>query len=510
MIRKIFEAMEARELSLTPEPQKKTRSEMGNAFLDELKKMVPGEQIMLMGPFIFVGDGEGGVLGKYELSFWPAGSGFAENDDVDTIHIGFVQVEKEHRGAGGNRLMKYLTTAADNLGFALDGDIDPQPYAGERKPPMNKRRLAKYYKHFGFKPVKGQRGHITRDPKIESVDERFAQAVFESIDAMTNTPVTEFGLKWFGLYNQTVGWAKSGGELLKYDNIEAAREAQDQWNYAVPSRQATWEVKPLRSGYKEPGPWDFSVDSVTRESVTEKLNWDPGKTPRSRGVWQKKTTPSSQLRAKSTRATTLGDIKSVLDDQGFTLIGLTQKEFDDEFGEDQFTELVWIKGDKEYSVRVEASGAHDGAAVQTVFLFDEKDEDREQYFEYPTADEFRARLSDLTGGVTESLNEKMPMWKGEPRISTPPSKMSIADEVEKRVGEFGWTLKSSGFNHVVFEHYARDENLVVEYDLDGVRRFLIREPDGEVTEFPATVDEIVHRARGMATDADEWSVEDEE
>lgn len=160
MIRQILEAT-------TPG----TPVEMGNAFLEVLEKLAGEGQVGLMGPFVFVGNKKGGILAQLELSFHTAGM-FDQNP---AVHVGFVGVKPEDRGKGyAARVLRMVSKAADELGWTITGDVLPQKMRGDKRPPMNRTRLSKFYKMFGANVDKT--GHVKRKPTPREMVEKILEA----------------------------------------------------------------------------------------------------------------------------------------------------------------------------------------------------------------------------------------------------------------------------------------------------------------------------------------------
>jgi GNAT superfamily N-acetyltransferase len=144
------------------------RAKMAVALDTELKSTFGGNQIYWFGPFVIIGDGLGGILGKIEASFWPASDWVIDgvrHSHGPRLHLAFIGVEEEQRGKGNaTAILSALAQIADKYGWEMDGNVDPQPDEKGKKPPMNRRQLMKFYRKFGFEPQPGIRDGIIRRP----------------------------------------------------------------------------------------------------------------------------------------------------------------------------------------------------------------------------------------------------------------------------------------------------------------------------------------------------------
>ncbi len=136
------------------------RKEAAQRFFDALQTLAGAEQVIYMGPFTFVGDKQGGFLGKLEVSIRGRAS-----DDRLSVHLAYIGVDRTSRRQGkGRALMSLVVRAADAAGLPIDLDVDPQAEYGESRPPMNKTKLKAFYQSFGFHTVKGMdRDYMERD-----------------------------------------------------------------------------------------------------------------------------------------------------------------------------------------------------------------------------------------------------------------------------------------------------------------------------------------------------------
>lgn len=119
------------------------------AYLKALEELAGEKQVLYVGPFQFIGDRRGDILGKLELHFpqWEA-----NRDPI--VHIGYIGVDAAKRGKGnGTRLMQMLIQAADKVGLNMDLNIDPHMERDDKKPPMNASQLHRFYSKFGFVSV---------------------------------------------------------------------------------------------------------------------------------------------------------------------------------------------------------------------------------------------------------------------------------------------------------------------------------------------------------------------
>jgi GNAT superfamily N-acetyltransferase len=165
---KIVGTWGADDLSIGRNP-KDAEMEMAVTLDTELKATFGSNQIYWFGPFVIIGDGRGGILGKIEVSFWPAAEWVIDgvkHSHGPRLHLAFIGVEKEQRGKGNaTKILSALAQIADKYGWEMDGDIDPQPDEKGQKPPMNRRQLLKFYRKFGFELQPDTVGVIVRRPK---------------------------------------------------------------------------------------------------------------------------------------------------------------------------------------------------------------------------------------------------------------------------------------------------------------------------------------------------------
>lgn len=135
-----------------------TVQEMGQTFMDDLTALAGKGQMLHMHPFFMVGDRKGGIMANLELGFHPTHWG-----PLPTIHLGFIGVPASHRGLGhGARVLQWIMQIADARGWAIHGEVEPVASRGEPKPPMNKKRLSKFYRLLGFEVSK--RGEVSYLP----------------------------------------------------------------------------------------------------------------------------------------------------------------------------------------------------------------------------------------------------------------------------------------------------------------------------------------------------------
>jgi GNAT superfamily N-acetyltransferase len=130
-------------------PSKKARrnplSPDADLFLDALERIAGKGQLAYMGPFVFIGDGTGDVLGQIEPHF-------PKDGDKTTVHLGFIGVSPKNRGKGNaTKIMNMLVQAADEVGLDMDLNISPSRERGDKSPQLTARQLAAFYKKFGFK-----------------------------------------------------------------------------------------------------------------------------------------------------------------------------------------------------------------------------------------------------------------------------------------------------------------------------------------------------------------------
>jgi len=220
---------------------------MGDQFTSGLEKLAGEGQIMFMGPFVFVGDGQGDILAQLELSFHPEGWG-----DLPMLHIGFIGVSPEKRGQGNaTKVLDMLASVADENGWRMTLDVDPRAMRGEIKAPMNKTQLSKWYKKFGFEkdPSYGMSrnpagylkssddplklGSTTREITIESVTK------VEGEDQTFESMVEQRGPQILSAINYG---AEGGNDLVKIQYPNG-----DIWHYYVPhgvyAKVANWKNK---------------------------------------------------------------------------------------------------------------------------------------------------------------------------------------------------------------------------------------------------------------------------
>ncbi len=141
-------------------PSQQLAKEIGALFFKELGKLAGQQQLVFISPFVFVGDRKGDFLGKLELSFhpptagWKIDRGVVGRRELPMIHIGYIGVDKDSRRQGNaTRLMKMLCEVADRLGCTVELDVEPKAEARDKRPPMTKRQLVRFYKQFGFTPT---------------------------------------------------------------------------------------------------------------------------------------------------------------------------------------------------------------------------------------------------------------------------------------------------------------------------------------------------------------------
>lgn len=133
----------------SPGERGESREAVETRFFDALESVAGKGQVLYVGPFVMVGDQEGGVYGNLEI-----GVSAMENGSWG-VHLGFIGVPKEARRTGrGSKLLSIVTAAADAAGLPMDLDVDPTTMRGDAKAPVSRKDLRAWYGRFGFTSVK--------------------------------------------------------------------------------------------------------------------------------------------------------------------------------------------------------------------------------------------------------------------------------------------------------------------------------------------------------------------
>jgi GNAT superfamily N-acetyltransferase len=80
----------------------------------------------------------------------------------DSVRLCALHVAHEHRRRGwGTAAMEWICDTADQTGLKIELSVRPWGY----KPPLKKMELKRWYKRFGFVPVRGDRFQLYREPE---------------------------------------------------------------------------------------------------------------------------------------------------------------------------------------------------------------------------------------------------------------------------------------------------------------------------------------------------------
>ena len=81
----------------------------------------------------------------------------------DSVRLCALHVAPQHRRRGwGTAAMEWLCDTADQTGLKIELNIRPFGY----KPPLKRMELKRWYKRFGFVPVRGDRFQLYREPEV--------------------------------------------------------------------------------------------------------------------------------------------------------------------------------------------------------------------------------------------------------------------------------------------------------------------------------------------------------